>query len=87
MFGLCESELKNVLDKNLGIVNTGIHSYRIFNIAYVDVIMTIVGSLLLAWINKWSYIKTIVGMFILGIIVHRMFCVRSAVDKWLFPNA
>jgi hypothetical protein len=87
MFGLCESELKNVLDKNLGIVNTGIHSYRIFNIAYVDVIMTIVGSLLLAWAMKWSYIKTIIGMFILGIIVHRMFCVRTTVDKLLFPNA
>jgi uncharacterized protein YqhQ len=87
MFGLCESELKKVLDKNLGIVNTGIHSYRIFNIAYMDVIMTIVGSLLLAWLNNWSYIKTIIGMFILGIIVHRIFCVRTTVDKLLFPNA
>ena len=87
MFGLCESELKKVLDKNLGIVNTGIHSYRIFNIAYMYVIMTIVGSLLLAWLNNWSYIKTIIGMFILGIIVHRIFCVRTTVDKALFPYA
>lgn len=87
MSGLCDTGLKRYLDKNLGIVNTGIHSYRIFNIAYVDVIMTIVGSLLLAWLNKWSYIKTIIGMFILGIILHRMFCVRTTVDKWLFPNA
>jgi hypothetical protein len=87
MFNLCKSELKRDLDNNLGIVNTGIHSYRIFNIAYVDVIMTIVGSLLLAWLNKWSYIKTIIGMFILGIILHRMFCVRTTLDKLLFPNA
>lgn len=87
MFGLCNTELKTILDKYFGIVNRGIHSYRIFNIAYVDVIMTIVGSLLLAWLNKWSYIKTIIGMFILGIILHRMFCVRTTVDKWLFPNA
>ena len=71
----------------LGIPKKCVHSYRIFNIAYVDVIMTIVGSLLLAWLNKWSYIKTIIGMFILGIILHRMFCVRTTVDKWLFPNA
>jgi hypothetical protein len=87
MSGLCKSELKKDLDKNLGIVNTGIHSYRIFNIAYMDVIMTIVVSLLLAWAMKWSYIKTIISVFILGIILHRMFCVRTTVDKLLFPNA
>ena len=85
MFGLCKSELKNILDKNLGMVNTGIHSHRIFNIAYVDVIMTIVGSLLLAWAMNWNYLRTIVGMFILGIILHRLFCVRTTVDKILFP--
>jgi len=85
MFGLCKSELKKILDKYLGTVNTGIHSNRIFNIAYVDVIMTIVGSLLLAWTMNWNYLRTIVGMFILGIILHRVFCVRTTVDKLLFP--
>ena len=85
MFGLCKSELKKSLDKYLGTVNTGIHSNRIFNIAYVDVIMTIVGSLLLAWTMNWNYLRTIVGMFIVGIILHRVFCVRTTVDKLLFP--
>ena len=87
MFGLCESELKKVLDKNLGIVNTGIHSYRIFNIAYMDVIIVLLSAIWIAWAMKWSYTKTIIGVFISGIIVHRMFCVRTTVDKWLFPNA
>ena len=85
MFGLCKSELKKILDKYLGTVNAGVHSHRIFNIAYVDVIMTIVGSLLLAWVMNWNYFRTIVGMFILGIILHRVFCVRTTVDKFLFP--
>ena len=85
MFGLCNSELKTRLDKDLGVPNEGIHSYRIFNIAYMDVLATIIGSILLAYIMQWSYIKTIVGMFILGIILHRMFCVRTTVDKILFP--
>jgi hypothetical protein len=85
MFGLCNSELKTRLDKDLGVPNEGIHSYRIFNIAYMDVLATIIGSILLAYIMQWSYIKTIVGMFILGIILHRMFCVRTTVDKTLFP--
>jgi hypothetical protein len=85
MFGLCNSELKTRLDKDLGVPNEGIHSYRIFNIAYMDVLATIIGSILLAYIMQWSYIKTLVGMFILGIILHRMFCVRTTVDKILFP--
>ena len=84
MFGLCNSELKTRLDKDLGVPNEGIHSYRIFNIAYMDVLGTIIGSILLAYIMQWSYIKTIIGMFILGIILHRMFCVRTTVDKTLF---
>jgi Kef-type K+ transport system membrane component KefB len=84
MFGLCESELKNVLDKNLGIVNTGIHSYRIFDIAYMDVIIVLVAAILIAWAMNWSYIKTIVGIFILGIVVHKVLCVGTSVDKALF---
>ena len=87
MSGLCDTELKRFFDKTIGVPNVGIHSYRIFNIAYMDVIVVLLGSIWIAWIMNWSYIKTIVGMFILGIIVHRMFCVRTAVDKFLFPNA
>ena len=87
MSGLCDTGLKRYFDKIIGIPNVGIHSYRIFNIAYMDVIMTIAVSLFLAWLNNWSYMKTIIGMFILGIILHRMFCVRTTVDKLLFPNA
>jgi hypothetical protein len=30
---------------------------------------------------------TIIGVFISGIIIHRLFCVRTTVDKLLFPNA
>lgn len=86
MFSLCDSELKDTLDKSLGLPKEGIHSYRLFNVAYVDVTMTIIGALLLAWVMKWSYLKTIVGMFILGIGLHRMFCVRTTLDKLLFPT-
>jgi hypothetical protein len=83
---LCNSQLKKDLDNMIGVPGEGIHSYRIFNIAYVDVTMTIIGALLLAWVMKWNYLKTIVGMFILGIGLHRMFCVRTTLDKLLFPT-
>jgi hypothetical protein len=87
MFGLCDSGIKRYLDKIIGIPNVGIHSYRIFNIAYMDVIIVLLGAIWIAWAMNWDYMKTIIGVFISGIIVHRMFCVRTTVDKWLFPDA
>jgi hypothetical protein len=85
MSGMCDTGLKRFFDEKIGVPNVGIHSYRIFNIAYMDVIVVLLGAILIAWAMKWSYIKTIIGVFIFGVIVHRMFCVRSTVDKFLFP--
>jgi hypothetical protein len=82
----CDSQIKKDLDNLIGVPGKGIHSYRIFNIAYMDVIVVLLASILLAWVMKWSYIKTIIGIFILGIIVHRLLCVRTTVDKVLFEN-
>jgi hypothetical protein len=70
-----------------GEVGKGIHSYRVFGIAYMDAIFTIIGALFLSWIMKWNYIYTIIGAFILGIILHHLFCVRTTVDKYLFPDS
>ena len=84
MFDLSQSQIKKDLDGIIGLPGEGVHSYRIFNIAYVDVIVVLVAAILLAWVMKWSYAKTIIGMFLLGIIVHRDFGVKSEVDKILF---
>lgn len=80
-FGLCK--YKNMF----GEPNTGVHSYRIFNLAITDVLMTIFGGLLLAYFFKWNPYYTVAGAFLFGIVLHRLFCVRTTVDKWLFPNA
>jgi hypothetical protein len=72
---LCNSQLKKYLDNLIGLPGEGIHSYRIFNIAYMDVIIVLVAAILIAWAMNWSYIKTIVGIFILGIVVHKVLCV------------
>ena len=72
--------------KNLfGKVNKGIHSYRILNIAIVDVLLTIIGAYMIHLFNpKYKFIYTLIFLFILGIILHRIFCVRTTVDKLLF---
>ena len=73
--------------KNLfGVPKKGIHSYRLFGIAIVDVIETILGALLFSYIFNYSFLYTTIVFFIIGIILHRLFCVRTTVDKLLFPN-
>jgi len=71
----------------LGIPGKGIHSYRIFNIAIADVTMTIIGAYIFSIIFRTPYAYTLVGIFALGIILHRIFCVRTTLDKLFFPNA
>jgi len=72
--------------KNIfGEVNKGVHSYRLFNIAIVDVIFTFIGAFLIYIMNpRYNYFVILLLLFILGIILHHLFCVRSTIDKWLF---
>ena len=71
-----------------GEVNKGIHSYRFFNIAIVDVIMTLLIGYIIYYFygkkNNISYGWILFYLFLLGIILHRLFCVRTTIDKILF---
>jgi fatty acid desaturase len=64
----------------------GVHSYRIFDIAVIDVALTIVVGIMIANSFKWSIWIVLGTLFFLGIVLHRMFCVRTTVDKWLFSK-
>ncbi len=64
---------KNVL----GVPGEGVHSLRMFNLAIVDVLATIAAARVMK-IPIWF-------AFLLGIILHRLFCVRTTIDKLLFP--
>ena len=79
--------------KNLfGELGTGAHSIRVFNIAIVDVILTILGGILLqTFLLQICHIYieltiVLVMVFSLGILLHRVFCVRTTVDKLLFKE-
>jgi len=69
----------------LGKVGEGAHSYRVANIAIVDVIMTIIGAFVLHYFYpNYSVLSIAVVLFLLGIILHRLFCVRTTIDRLLF---
>lgn len=71
--------------KNIfGEPNKGVHSYRIFNIAIVDVLATLLLAYIFNHFSQVPFLYSSLFMFILGIIVHRLFCVRTTIDKLLF---
>ena len=73
---------KNILGES----KKGVHSYRIFNIAVVDVTLTLVASYFISYKTKLTFLQSCLIMFILGIILHRLFCVETTIDKFLFNN-
>ena len=79
--GLCK--YKNAL----GEPKKGIHSYRLFGVAIADVIMTLIGAVIISYFVGYSFLYVAIFLFVLGIILHRLFCVRTTLDKLLFPNA
>jgi len=71
----------------LGEPKKGVHSYRVFGVALADVIMTLIGAAIISYFSGYSFFYVAIILFILGIALHRLFCVRTTIDKALFPNA
>ena len=80
MFGLCK--YKDVLGKP----GEGIHSIRLFNVAIMDVLFTIIGAYIIHLIiPKFGFGRVLLVLFLLGVILHHLFCVRTSIDKIIFP--
>jgi len=74
---------KNIFGK----VGQGAHSIRLFDVAVVDVLMTVIVSIVINYFYPRYRLVYILGsLFIAGIILHRIFCVRTTVDKLLFKK-
>jgi hypothetical protein len=72
------------LNKIFGEPGIGLHSIRIINIAVVDVDLTILFSYIISKKYKLNFKKTLLNMFLLGIISHEIFCVKTTINKLLF---
>ena len=69
-----------------GEVGKGIHSVRIFNIAVIDLFLTLLGAFFLhLLIKKSNYVVILLFLVGCSIALHRLFCVRTTIDKLLFP--
>jgi len=74
--------------------NTGVHATRLFDFAINDIIATFAGALLFSLIynyymtskieyNQTYFIKASIGLLLLGIIIHKLFCVDTKLNKLL----
>jgi hypothetical protein len=69
-----------------GKIGMGIHSYRIMNIAILDFGVTAIVAYLITLATGFRFVYTFIGFFITGIFVHRLFCVRTTIDKLIFSE-
>ncbi len=70
---------------SLGKIGEGAHSYRIFDIAVVDVLFTIIAAVIIhALFPQYKFALILVSIFAAGIVAHRVLCVRTTIDKILF---
>lgn len=79
-----------------GAPNTGAHSYRLFNIAIVDVLAVVIVTLIITLLWKkykpkknkfpiiWVFVITLISLFLLGVFAHWLFCVDTTINKYLF---
>ena len=67
---------------------TGVHSTRIFGLAAVDTILTIILAAVLNYLvegGNWkSFGLFVVFVFSLSIIIHKLFCVQTTLTMAIF---
>jgi hypothetical protein len=86
IFNTILTNMKETIKKAFGEPKKGIHSYRVFNIAYLDVLITMIIAYFIQKIfyPKTKYIKVLFFFVLSGIVLHRLFDVRTTVDKFIF---
>jgi len=73
-------QYKNIFGKP----NLGIHRYRVGGFALADIVLTIIASYIISIIIKKPFWKVLLIVFITGVFLHRVFCVRTKLDTILF---
>jgi len=69
---------------SLGVPGQGFHTH-FMGIAVMDVLGTILLSEVIVYLCNTPRMVTFLAVFVTGIVLHRVFCVRTTLDKYLFP--
>jgi hypothetical protein len=68
----------------LGKPGTGIHSIRVLNFAIMDILFTVILAYVISKMLKKDFKIILIICFISGIVLHRIFGVRTTIDHILF---
>ena len=63
---------------------TGFHSSRKFDIAINDLLGTVIISVLISYKLNVNFLVVLLIALILGIVCHRLFCVDTTINKFIF---
>ena len=66
-----------------GVPKTGLHSYRLLDVAIIDYLMTIIASFMVSYVTKIPVVLSTIGMFIMGILLHLLFGLDTTTIKYL----
>jgi len=67
----------------LGKPKEGVHSYRIFNIAIVDLLLTVIAAYLISKYFSLNFFSILVVLLLLGALLHCLFCVKTTTNIFL----
>jgi hypothetical protein len=70
----------------LGIPGKGIHKYRLFGIAIVDLLLTLLLSAIIYWMTGINFIVVLLLLLLLSIVLHYLFCVNTVTNNYLFSS-
>ena len=64
--------------------NEGVHSVRFMGIAIIDFILTVLLALIISYLFSENFWTILIILILLGIILHRLFCVKTVIDMVIF---
>ena len=62
----------------------GVHAIRVFDIAIIDMLLTILASWFIAKYTKTNVVIVFIALLLVAIVMHRMFCVNTTINKYIF---
>lgn len=66
--------------------NEGVHKQRLFGMAAVDLIATAALAGIITYFTKKNFILVFLALMLLAVVVHKIFCVETALNKKLFSS-
>lgn len=66
--------------------NEGVHSMRFLGLAFVDLFLTFVLAVIISYKYEYNIIFVFVFLMVLSIVIHKLFCVDTALLKKLKIN-